>query len=150
VNGAANESFALTLAAGVVGTTELANSAVTGAKLSGGQAGSAPVYGARAWALIDGTGTVGLRDSGNMTSVTDLGVGAYRANISTDLSSANCAAVATPSCTSDGTNLQVMTFTGYPPTNQVAPAVGSVSMRVVTRGGGDQADTDYISLVILE
>jgi len=42
--------------------------------------GSAPVYACRAWVNFDGTGTVSIRDSGNVSSITDNGTGEYTVN----------------------------------------------------------------------
>lgn len=47
------------------------------------QPGSAPLYGARAWANFNGTGTVAIRAAGNIGSVTDNGTGNYRPNLTT-------------------------------------------------------------------
>lgn len=56
--------------------------------------GSAPVYAARAWVNFNGTGTVAIRASGNVTSITDNGVGDYTVNFTTALPDANyCAAL---------------------------------------------------------
>lgn len=46
-------------------------------------AGSAPVYACRAWVNFNGTGTVGIRASGNVSSITDNGVGDYTVNFTT-------------------------------------------------------------------
>lgn len=46
---------------------------------------------AKAWASLDGTGTISLRGSFGISSVTDLGTGQYRFNFATSLSSANYA-----------------------------------------------------------
>jgi len=54
--------------------------------------GSAPIYACRAWVNFDGTGTVAIRASGNVSSITDNGVGSYRVNFATALPSANYAA----------------------------------------------------------
>ena len=51
--------------------------------------GSAPSYSARAWVNFNGTGTVAIRESGNVSSVTDLGTGDYRVNFSTAMTDAN-------------------------------------------------------------
>jgi len=51
--------------------------------------GSAPMYACRAWVNFDGTGTVAIRASGNVSSVTDVGVGNYRVNFATDMEDAN-------------------------------------------------------------
>lgn len=54
--------------------------------------GGAPLYSARAWINFDGTGTVSIRGSGNVTSITDNGTGDYTVNFTTALPDANYAA----------------------------------------------------------
>lgn len=74
----------ISIANGGVGTTQLADSSVTPAKMSGGQSGSAPAYAARAWANIDGSSApASIRASGNISSVTDNGTGNYTLNFAT-------------------------------------------------------------------
>lgn len=65
-----------------VTTADIADGAITPAKLSGSQTGSAPVYGCRAWCIFDGTltGTNVPTASGNITSVTRNGTGDYTIN----------------------------------------------------------------------
>jgi hypothetical protein len=43
------------------------------------------IQGAWTWASIDGSGTVSIRDSFNVASVTDLGTGNYKINFSTSM-----------------------------------------------------------------
>jgi len=62
---------------------------VTAASLDGTQNGSAPIYAARAWVNFNGTGTVAIRASGNVTSITDNGTGDYTVNFTTAMSDAN-------------------------------------------------------------
>ena len=50
---------------------------------------SKPAYFARAWVNFKGTGTVSIRESGNVSSVTDLGTGDYRVNFSTAMTDAD-------------------------------------------------------------
>ena len=57
--------------------------------------GSAPSYTCRAWVNFNGTGTVAIRASGNVSSITDNGVGDYTVNFTTAMPDANYAAVAT-------------------------------------------------------
>jgi hypothetical protein len=45
--------------------------------------GSAPSYTCRAWVNFDGTGTVAIRASGNVSSITDNGTGVYTINFTT-------------------------------------------------------------------
>lgn len=51
--------------------------------------GSAPAYACRAWVNFNGTGTVAIRASGNVSSITDNGTGDYTINFSTGLPDAN-------------------------------------------------------------
>ena len=51
--------------------------------------GSAPVYACRAWVNFNGTGTVAIRASGNVSSITDNGTGDYTVNFTTAMPDAN-------------------------------------------------------------
>jgi uncharacterized protein (AIM24 family) len=51
--------------------------------------GSAPSYSARAWVNFNGTGTVAIRASGNVSSVTDQGTGQYTINFTTAMADVN-------------------------------------------------------------
>jgi len=76
--------------------TEVARFDATG-MISGGAtpdalstaSGSAPSYSARAWVNFNGTGTVAIRESGNVSSITDLGTGYYTINFTTAMPDAN-------------------------------------------------------------
>jgi hypothetical protein len=54
-----------------------------------GYGSSAVAYGCRAWVNFDGTGTVAIRDSGNVSSITDNGTGDYTVNFTTAMPDAN-------------------------------------------------------------
>lgn len=51
--------------------------------------GSAPSYSARAWVNFNGTGTVAIRSSGNVSSITDVGTGTYEVNFTTAMEDEN-------------------------------------------------------------
>ena len=51
--------------------------------------GEAPIYACRAWVNFNGTGTVAIRASGNVSSITDNGVGLYTINFATNMPDAN-------------------------------------------------------------
>ena len=51
----------------------------------------AGLYPARAWVNFDGTGTVAIRASGNVSSITDVATGVYKVNFTAALSSASYA-----------------------------------------------------------
>jgi hypothetical protein len=85
-----------------IGTAQLANGAVTAAKLSGAQTGSAPIYGCRAWVNFDGTkDTTGaastantnrlIRSSGNVASVLRNAAGSYTVTFTTAMPDTNYA-----------------------------------------------------------
>jgi hypothetical protein len=50
-------------------------------------------YGCRAWVNFNGTGTIAINASGNVTSITDGGTGTYTVNLTTAMPDANYAAV---------------------------------------------------------
>jgi hypothetical protein len=74
----------------VAGTTTLTLPATTGSVIGSNSSGYiqfnsgygsvATAYGCRAWVNFNGTGTVAIRASGNVTSITDNGVGNYTIN----------------------------------------------------------------------
>ena len=57
--------------------------------------GTAPLYMCRAWVNFNGTGTVAIRASGNVSSITDNGVGDYTVNFTTAMPDVNYATVGT-------------------------------------------------------
>lgn len=54
-----------------------------------GYGSAAVAYGCRAWVNYNGTGTVAIRGSGNVSSITDNGVGNYTVNLATAMPDAN-------------------------------------------------------------
>jgi hypothetical protein len=56
--------------------------------------GTAPLYMCRAWVNFNGTGTIAIRASGNVSSITDNGVGDYTVNFTTAMSDVNYVMVA--------------------------------------------------------
>jgi len=61
-------------------------------KFDSGYGSAAPAYGCRAWVNFNGTGTVAIRGSGNVSSITDNGTGDYTVNFTTAMVDANYAA----------------------------------------------------------
>lgn len=82
-----------------VGTSQITDANVTAAKLSGGQSGSAPIFGARAWVRFNGTGSSGtnqtITGSGNVTSVYKNGTGNYTVTMTTAMPNDTYCAVGT-------------------------------------------------------
>lgn len=55
--------------------------------------GTAPLYFCRAWVSFNGTGTVAILASGNVSSITDNGTGNYTVNFTTAMPDANYSGV---------------------------------------------------------
>ena len=56
-----------------------------------GYGSAAPAYGCRAWVKFDGTGIPAIASSGNVSSITDLGIGNWGVNYTTAMVDANYA-----------------------------------------------------------
>jgi uncharacterized protein (AIM24 family) len=71
-------------------TGDVAAARITGALNA---SGDAPIYACRAWVNFNGTGTVAIRASGNVSSITDNGTGDYTVNFTTAIQDANYAVI---------------------------------------------------------
>lgn len=67
--------------------------------------GTAPIYMCRAWVNFNGTGTVAIRSSGNVSSITDNGTGNYTVNFTTAMSDANYSVTALSSRDASTSNI---------------------------------------------
>lgn len=76
-------------------------------QFNSGYGSVATAYGCRAWVNFNGTGTVAIRASGNVSSITDNGTGDYTVNFTTAMADANYAFNA--SCQNSGTGPQFVT-----------------------------------------
>ena len=96
--------------------------------------GTAPIYPCRAWVNFNGTGTVAIRASGNVTSITDNGTGSYSVNFTNAMPDANYAAVIAIEesgiiCTTSSNN-----------TFQQTASVGRVGVYLGTSASGYDSD----------
>ena len=92
------------------GTQNTSGNAATATQLTTAS-GSAPSYSARAWVNFNGTGTVAIRASGNVSSITDNGTGDYTVNFTTAMSDANYAVTGT--CNNDTVNFNRLLSPNY-------------------------------------
>ena len=83
-------------------------------------AGSAPIYSCRAWVNFNGTGTVAIRASGNVSSITDGGVGTYAINFATSMPDTNYSL-----CWANDTDLDVIS--NFSSSNAVSRQIGIIS-----------------------
>ena len=106
-----------------------------------GYGSSAVAYGCRAWANFNGTGTVAIRASGNVSSITDNGTGDYTVNFTTALADANYSVVG--SCGDGSTGSYVFRSNAF----SSAPATSSA--RISTGNSAfSGADPAYVSVAI--
>jgi hypothetical protein len=103
--------------------------------------GSAPMYACRAWVNFNGTGVVAIRASGNVSSVTDNGLGDYTVNFTTAMQDANYSATANWS--NGSTNLVDQDGPAIPMTY----GVGSVRI-LLTNGGATAKEGSKVSVAI--
>jgi hypothetical protein len=71
-------------------------------QMNSGYGSVATAYGCRAWVNFNGTGTVAIRASGNVSSITDNGTGDYTVNFTTAMPDVNYATNVTTDTTSAG------------------------------------------------
>lgn len=71
------------------GTTQASITAAGLFQFNSGYGSVATAYGCRAWVNFNGTSTVSIRASGNVTSITDNGTGDYTVNFTTAMPDAN-------------------------------------------------------------
>lgn len=101
--------------------------------------GSAPIYAPRAWVTFNAsTGTPTILASGNVSSITDNGVGNFKINFTTAMADANFAVCGASSEGVAGSH------TGWDVTARLA---GSVTITVGV--GTTEYDTDYVSVIVL-
>ena len=106
----------------------------------------AAVYGCRAWVNFNGTGTVAIRASGNVSSITDNGTGDYTINFTTAMPDINYTVVG------QGVNPASWTygpqpFISSPSLAEVAPTTSAVRL-VVGSNAGSFLDAKYVCYAI--
>jgi len=106
-----------------------------------GYGSAAVAYGCRAWVNFNGTGTVAIRASGNVTSITDNGTGDYTVNFTTAMPDANYSCVATPSSSSSDSSLANIRSAA------TAPTVSLIRIGC-TSGAGTFIDPTFVNVSI--
>ena len=106
----------------------------------------AAAYGCRAWVNFNGTGTVAIRASANVSSITDNGVGDYTINMTTAMPDINYNVIGNAS---NGTNwtLGPSPFISSPSLAEVAPTTSAVRL-VVGNNSGAFLDAKYVCYAI--
>lgn len=108
--------------------------------------GSAPSYSARAWVNFNGTGTVAIRESGNVSSVTDNSTGDYTINFTTALTDANYSLNVTTSNPSSGAagSGPVSLFITNGTNTRVAPTTSAARFLTFNYNASALIDCEYV------
>lgn len=142
---AANTTIASVSSTGVAVTGTL--SATGDLAFNSGFGSAATAYGCRAWVNFNGTGTVAIRASGNVSSITDNGVGDYTINFTTAMSDSNYAAALGARATNSDMN---STFSIYYRGLAYSSVQTASSLRVNTgtASTGASGDCDGVEVAI--
>ena len=126
--------------------TTVANPTFTTPNINSAQfatvSGTAPIYPCRAWVNFNGTGTVAIRASGNVTSITDRGTGAYTVNFTTAMPDANYSALGTASRSGAETQLVVSISTA------VAPTASAVAIQTYRSSDAGVEDSPNVNVSV--
>ena len=99
---------------------------------------------AKAWVNFNGTGTVAIRASGNVSSITDNGVGDYTINFTTALQDNNYNLNVTGNSVANGTNFTYLAE--YISGGVLSRTTNSVRVLSVASGGGAGGATDHLTV----
>jgi uncharacterized protein (AIM24 family) len=128
-------------------TTTLTDGVSGDFKMNSGFGSIATAYGCRAWVNFDGTGTPAIRESGNVTSITDNGTGLYTVNFTTAMPDTNYA-VSCSGSRDDTSNIGmalVNTRSGTASYNPYATTSIAISSLFAHTSA---VDTDFITVTI--
>jgi hypothetical protein len=90
---------------------------------------------------FNGTGTVAIRASGNVSSITDNGTGDYTVNFTTNMPDANYAVAGISGHTSGGGVVRLA--------DNVAPTASSVRVNTMNNLGSAAIDVNFATIVVV-
>jgi len=97
-------------------------------------------YAAKAWVNFNGTGTVSIRESGNLSSITDVSTGLFTLNFTTAMTDANYAVVGSGG--NDSNDLRTININF-----DVAPTTSAVQINC-TSANNTTNDTAYNAVTV--
>ena len=113
-------------------------------RFNSGYGSVATAYGVRAWVNFNGKNTVSIRNSGNVSSITDQGAGLYRINFTTAMVDANYSAVGSSGEDDNNTTPNNHGFR----LQRNSPLTGSVGI-ATTNEAGTPTDHTYICCTVV-
>jgi hypothetical protein len=123
-------------------TTTLTDGVSGDFKMNSGFGSIATAYGVRAWVNFNGQGTIAINDSGNVSSLTDLGTGFYQINFTTAMPDINYAVCGMSKLLNDGaSNASNFTTTSIDrDTNSLSTGFVKICAGRTGATGGDASD----------
>jgi hypothetical protein len=113
-------------------------------QFNSGYGSVATAYGCRAWVNFNGTGTVAIRASGNVTSITDNNTGDYTVNFTTAMPDINYSYNVSPSYGSDWCIVALNRGQG----TTYAPTTSSCRFTLVRYNAASYEDAAYINVAV--
>lgn len=138
---------------GITTTATITTGTITTAKVTtiqdaSGSNGSTPEQvfqgRAKAWVNFNGEGTIAIRDSFNVSSITDEAVGVYTVNIDTDMANVNYCAVVTTGYSSNN----IQTSQNSQLFQHSTKTVGSFKIRQGNSENNSNDDADDVNAVV--
>ena len=133
---------AIPLSLATNGTNQASITAAGLLQFNSGYGSVATAYGCRAWVNFNGTGTVAIRASGNVSSITDGGVGIYTVNFTTAIVDANYAVASLVTPYIAGNDYRYFTFVKTQTTSAVSMQCNSLINGVAT------VDAELVAIAI--
>ena len=110
------------------------------------------VFTAKAWVNFNGTGTVAIRASGNVSSITDNGVGSYTVNLTSAMPDTNYSTQGNLAGSTTGwSGTSIVSSDNNPSRPKTSSAISIVTFQLYNQGGANtQAlnDMDCVNVTI--
>lgn len=103
------------------------------------------VYTAKAWVNFNGTGTVAIRASGNVSSITDNGTGDYTVNFTVAMADANYSIAANSDTTNSSGPQSIVINYSTVSNNKVTPTASAFRLACMVMSTGAGFDNPYIN-----
>jgi hypothetical protein len=120
-------------------------------QFNSGYGSVATVYGCRAWVNFNGTGTVAIRASGNVSSITDNGTGNYTVNLTNAMPDANYSPVISVSPLYATTRICSIEMASAAGASEIAPTTNAfrfATARQDATANGAEYDPKYVFVSI--
>jgi hypothetical protein len=138
---ASNRTLTLPDATGTV----IYSDASANLQFNSGYGSLATAYGCRAWVNFNGTGTVAIRASGNVSSITDNGTGDYTVNFTTAMPDANYSIAANSDTTNTNGPQGIVINYSTVSNNKVTPTTSAFRLACMIMSTGAGFDNPYVN-----